>query len=71
MHTQVCLYFIYLAIVAFVASYGEIGLWMWTGTFALTVPAVAHQSVHFSIEWWSLTDADKFIMPKLLLQAWL
>ena len=28
---QICLYFIYLAIVAFVASYGEIGLWMWTG----------------------------------------
>ena len=29
---QVCLYFLYLAIVSFVASYGEIGLWMWTGT---------------------------------------
>ncbi len=45
-HAQVCLYFIYLAIVAFVASYGEIGLWMWTGTLATTVPVAAHQSMH-------------------------
>lgn len=30
---QVCLYFVYLAIVSFVASYGEVGLWMWTGAF--------------------------------------
>ncbi|KAA6419418.1 MAG: ATP-binding cassette transporter [Trebouxia sp. A1-2] len=28
---KVCLYFIYLGIVAFVASYGELGLWMRTG----------------------------------------
>ena len=28
---QVCLYFVYLAVVAFVASYAEVGLWMWTG----------------------------------------
>ncbi len=42
---QVCLYFIYLAIVAFVASYGEIGLWMWTGILATTVRVAAHQSM--------------------------
>jgi ATP-binding cassette, subfamily B (MDR/TAP), member 1 len=27
-----CLYFVYLAIAAFAASYGEIAFWMWTGT---------------------------------------
>lgn len=31
---QVCLYFVYIAIVAFFASYAEFGLWMWTGQSA-------------------------------------
>ena len=64
-HAQVCLYFIYLAIVAFVASYGEIGLWMWTGTSDSSVPAVAHQSMHLTVEW----RPQMLMMPNLLLQA--
>ncbi len=66
---QVCLYFIYLAIVAFVASYGEIGLWMWTGMSAVTVPVAACQSMHLDVEKRSLPEADKCMMPNLLLQA--
>jgi hypothetical protein len=56
---QVCLYFIYLAIVAFVASYGEIGLWMWTGTFDTTVSVAAHHSMHLGVEWGPLPYAEK------------
>lgn len=39
---QVCLYFVYLGIVAFVASYAEVGLWMWTGRLCFTLQHCNH-----------------------------
>lgn len=38
---QVCLYFVYLGIASFIASYAEVGLWMWTGESS-TICNVSH-----------------------------